>query len=79
MKKENKSISRKKFIVWGFGISLAAPAFLKIFARKKSESATAKMLTQDGRLVEIDVVNIPPKRNKLRTEDIRSWVNKTVL
>jgi hypothetical protein len=34
------------------------------------------MLTQDGRLVEIDIENIPVKKQKIRNADIHTWVNK---
>ena len=76
MKKETKDLSRKKFLFWGIGISslLAIPAFLR--PKKNKETKTVKMLTQDGRLVEIEVANIPSKKNKLKANDIHTWVNK---
>lgn len=75
---ENKTVSRKKFLAWSMGISslLAVPAFLKFSNKKKKQSATAKMLTQDGRLVEIDVANIPSKKKKIKTADIHAWISK---
>jgi hypothetical protein len=78
MENENKNVSRKKFLAWSVGISslLAVPAFLKFPNKKKKQTATAKMLTQDGRLVEIDVANIPSKKKKIKTADIHTWINK---
>ena len=75
---ENKIVSRKKFLTWGVGISslLAVPAFLKFAVRRKNQSTTVKMLTQDGRLVEIDVANIPSKKKKIKEAEIHTWMNK---
>ena len=77
MEKQIKNLSRKKFISWGFGITtlLALPAFFRS-SKKKKESQKVKMLTQDGRLVEIDVANIPDKKKKIQQADIHTWVNK---
>jgi hypothetical protein len=75
---ESKNVSRKRFLAWSAGISslLAVPAFLKFSSKKKKQSATAKMLTQDGKLVEIDVANIPSQKKKLKAADIRTWISK---
>lgn len=75
---ENKSLSRKKFLAWSVGISslLAVPAFLKFSSKKKDKSTTVKMLTQDGKLVEIDVANIPSKKKKIKVAEIHTWMNK---
>ena len=59
MEKEQKKLSRKNFLSWGAGITslLVLPSFFR--SKKKKEPQKVKMLTQDGRLVEIDVENIP--------------------
>lgn len=72
----NKKIfSRKNFLTWGITISsvLAVPS---IFRAKKKGTKKVKMLTQDGRLVEIDQENIPIKKQKIKSADIHTWVNK---
>jgi hypothetical protein len=78
MENERKNVSRKKFLFWGFGISslLAVPAFLRSPKKKKKETRTVKMLTQDGRLVEVEVDNLPAKKKKINDADIHTWVNK---
>ena len=74
---ENKNFSRKKFLSWGIGITslLAIPAFFKSSAKKK-ETKMVKMLTKDGKLVEIEVEKIPSKKTKMKDAEIHSWVNK---
>lgn len=71
----DKAVSRKKFVAWGVGIAslLAVPAFLRP-SKKKKETKTAKMLTQDGRLVEVDITNLPDQKKKIKPEDIHTWV-----
>lgn len=77
MERDNKQVSRKTFLSWGLGISalLAIPAFLRP-AKRKKQAHTVKMLTQDGRLVVIDVANIPEKKERIQPKDIPAWVNK---
>ena len=76
MEKEQKKLSRKTFLSWGAGITslLVVPSFLK--SKKKKEPQKVKMLTQDGRLVEIDIENIPAKKQKIESADIHTWVSK---
>jgi hypothetical protein len=73
-----KNVSRKRFLAWGVGISslLAVPAFLKFRGKKKSKGTTVKMLTQEGKLVEINVDDIPSKKRKISPSDIHTWINR---
>jgi hypothetical protein len=73
-----KNVSRKKFLAWGVGVSslLAIPAFLKFPGKKKSKGTTVKMLTQEGKLVEINVADIPSKKKKLNPSDIHTWITR---
>jgi hypothetical protein len=77
--KENNPVSRKKFLWWGAAFSslLAIPAFL-LPSKKNKPAETVKMLSQDGKLVEIDISHISAKKGKLKDRDIHTWVrNKT--
>ena len=76
MEKEQKKLSRKNFLSWGAGITslLVLPSFFR--SKKKKEPQKVKMLTQDGRLVEIDVENIPAQKQKIKDADVHTWVNK---
>jgi hypothetical protein len=75
MEKDQKQLSRQKFISWtaGIGALLAIPAFLRS-SKKKQETKTVKMLTQDGNLVMIDVADIPGRKKKISNNEIHSWV-----
>jgi hypothetical protein len=76
MEPENKNVSRKNFLSWGIGLTslLAIPAFFR--SAKKKDLKAVKMLTQDGKLVEINVRNIPAKKGKIKGNGIFSWINK---
>ncbi|MFL5808250.1 MAG: hypothetical protein ACJ749_01940 [Flavisolibacter sp.] len=77
MENEKKNVSRKKFLFWGVGITslFTIPAFLRR-SKKTSQPETIKMLTQDGRLVEVDITKLSSKKEKIKAEDIHTWVNK---
>jgi hypothetical protein len=77
MESEQKQVSRKSFLSWtaAIGALVAIPAFLRP-TKKKAALKTVKMLTQDGRLVMIDVANIPNKKKKITLDALHNWVNK---
>ena len=77
MENEKKNLSRKKFLFWGISITslFTIPAFLR-FRPKKKKADTIKMLTQDGRLVEVDITKLSSKKEKIKPEEIHTWVNK---
>jgi len=74
---DNKMQSRKKFI----GISLSAAALLTAFrffmpGKKTKKSSTVKMLTQDGKLVEVDISALPSKKKKITNKEMQTWIKK---
>ncbi|HEY2581603.1 MAG TPA: hypothetical protein VGI43_07345 [Mucilaginibacter sp.] len=81
-----KSPSRRKF-VWGAGILTALAAIAKVtglplFSKGKTiqntvnAKETVKMLTQDGRLVEIDESLITADRRKVTNGELQHWIKK---
>jgi hypothetical protein len=74
----NKSQSRKKFL----GITVSAAALLsglRFFTpeKKKKVASTVKMLTQDGRLVEIEADKVYKGNNrKISDEQLKNFVHK---
>ncbi|MDX2045433.1 MAG: hypothetical protein SFU87_01520 [Chitinophagaceae bacterium] len=77
MSKQNKTETRRRFVLWGLNImgALAAANFLFV-ARKKRKSTTVKMLSQDGKLVELDITKLPQQRKQTRITDteLQQWV-----
>jgi len=82
--KNEKQVTRKNFLGWSLALSavLAAPSLLfrKKKAQPKTTGTTAKMLTEDGRLVEVDLSQIPTSGKRIGEEEIHHWVKgKTTL
>jgi hypothetical protein len=76
MQQEQNTSSRKKFLLWGMGI-LSSVAAIKFISLPKKKKETVKMLTQDGKLVEVDVTKIYcGKRKKISDDQLKNWVAK---
>jgi hypothetical protein len=76
---DNKPTSRKKFVTWSIGVvSMLAAGRFFWGKPKKQNIQTVKMLTQDGKLVEVDVTNLGcGKRKKISDDELKTWVKKT--
>lgn len=71
-----KSPTRKKFLLWGAAI-LSSLTFMKFISDKKEEkNETIKMLTQDGKLVEINSELLASSGKKISDEELQKWVKK---
>jgi hypothetical protein len=89
MKNDEKMISsnspsRRKF-VFGVGIlsafaAIGAATGLPFLAKKSSKIAdkkkTVKMLTEDGRLVEIDETLIASGKKKITNTELQHWIKR---
>lgn len=67
-------LSRKKFLF--SGLSLAAFAAFFKWGNQPQKKKTAKYLTQDGKLVEIEVDKLPSSRKAATKEDVQTWLKK---
>lgn len=80
MEQSQKTPTRKKFLFWGVAIfsSFTALKFLPGYKKKKTEPAkTVKMLSQDGKLVEVDIEKLScGTRKKITDEQLKKWVSK---
>ena len=74
MKQPNDTNSRKKFLLLGLGALFTATG-LRFFTRGKKEiKDTVKMLTEDGRLVEIDKDQLSGIQRKITDKELQAWV-----
>jgi hypothetical protein len=71
------NFSRKKFLFSGFSVAALA-AFFKWGNHQPEieKKKTAKFLTQDGKLVEIDLDKLPTSRKAATKEDVQTWIKK---
>ncbi|MEO7307099.1 MAG: hypothetical protein ABIR78_11870 [Ferruginibacter sp.] len=75
MKNENKNTGRRKFIAWGVA-SAALFTAVKFILPSKKKPETVKMLTQDGKLVEVAIASLPQKKKKITNGELQNWINK---
>ena len=86
MEPSQKSPSRKKFLLWGAAALCSATVLKFIPGTKKKNNNTVRMLTQDGKLVEIDkeLLKASGKKllapgEKITEAELKQWVkNKTI-
>ena len=79
MNTEQHNAGRKKFLLWSF-TATAVFAMSRLFPRRKKISCappieTVKMLTQDGRLVEIDKNLLASTGKKITNGELQQWIN----
>lgn len=79
---QSTNSSRKKFLLWGAAIFSSITA-IKIFSGSKNtannndeNAGTVKMLTQDGKLVEVDKKLLASGSNKISDEELQKWISK---
>lgn len=76
MQEAQPSTSRKKFLLWSATILSSATIFKFIKIPKKKKTETVKMLTQEGKLVEIDKKLLFSPGKKITDKELQQWVKK---
>ena len=77
MEQNSKISSRKKFLLWSAAVLSSLTIFKLIPDSIKPKNETVKMLTQDGKLVEVDISKRPNlKRDIINDEQLKNWVTK---
>ena len=74
MEQQQNPSTRKKFLLWSVGILSSLTALKYISPSKKKKKDAVKMLTQDGKLVEIDRDMIPASKRKITDPELKVWV-----
>lgn len=74
MPAEQTTGSRKKFIIACLGIIGLSGSARFLFKNNREE--TKKMLTEDGRLVEVAAGRIKKTGKKVSNKDIHHWIKK---
>lgn len=75
MTTENKNQSRRKFISWGVASAAVLAAF-KFIKPAAKETETVKMLTQEGKLVEVDIAALTASKKKITDTELQNWIKK---
>lgn len=76
MQQPTNNPNRKKFLWWGAATVAALSAF-RIFRKSKTapKEEVVKMLTEDGRLVEVIKSRVNPGK-KVSNQELQEWVKK---
>lgn len=75
MQIEETKVSRRKLVGWLGVVSLFAMAGAALNPWKsKKKPATIKMLTQDGKLVEIDAALLASNTKKISDKELQNWL-----
>ena len=78
MEQPQKASTRKQFLLWGAAVLSSLTLLKFIPGNKRKEAGTVKMLSQDGKLVEVDIEKLSGnKGKKITDEQLKNWVNKT--
>ena len=76
MQLNQSNLARRKFLGWLGIFSVAGVAGSGIFSRAKATPKTVKMLTEDGKLVEVDVKALNGSRRRVTDKELQSWIKK---
>ena len=77
MATSDKISSRKKFLQWGAALISSVTVLSLLPSKKKAAPQTVKMLTEDGKLVEVDMTSIAgTKRKNITDQELKSWIKK---
>jgi hypothetical protein len=76
LNKASIKTSRRKFLVVSTALVSGAMVLRNLFVRETKKKGTAKFLTQEGTLVEIDLKNLPSKKRKVDNNELVSWIWK---
>jgi len=68
--------SRKKFLAWGVTALSSVTVFRFLKPPKKKKTETVKMLTTDGKLVEVNAAIIPNRKKKITNRELQNWIKK---
>lgn len=68
--------TRKKVLLWGVSIIASLTALKFLSSNKKKKIDTVKMLTQDGKLVEVDKSLLSTASKKISNKELQQWIKK---
>jgi hypothetical protein len=75
MEKNHKDPTRKKFLFWSM-VSIASLGLFKLLKSTKQEKPrTIKMLSEYGKLVEVEIDKIKSTGNKISDTEVHDWIS----
>ena len=74
MQSDDHKVTRRKLVGWLGIFSLFTIAGGALRPWKNNAKKTVKMLTQDGKLVEVDATLLAANNKKISDKELRNWV-----
>jgi len=74
MQIEEGKVTRKKFVSWLGVLSLFTMAGVAFKPWKNKKPDTVRMLTEDGKLVEVDAKLLAAGKKKISDKELQNWV-----
>lgn len=72
-----QNVSRKKFVFWGLGLVSSLSVLKFAFRSKKKDTKMVKMLTEDGKLVEVNASLLSENnKKKITNKELQAWIKK---
>jgi len=76
MQQSTRTPSRKKFLLWSAAILSSLTVLKFITGSKRKNNETVKMLTREGKLVEINKSLLASSGKKISNAELQSWIKK---
>ena len=76
MQQSTRTPSRKKFLLWSAAILSSLTVLKFITGSKRKNNETVKMLTREGKLVEINKSLLASYGKKISNAELQSWIKK---
>lgn len=76
MQIETNRVPRKKFVIWLGSLALFSMIGGAFGLSKIKEPKTVKLLTRDGKLVEVDAGLLAAYRKKVSDKELLNWINR---
>jgi hypothetical protein len=76
MKNEASPITRRKLVSWLGVFSFFTAIGAAFIPKKEKKTGTIKMLTKDGKLVEIDASLLAGNSRKVSDKELQNWIKR---
>ena len=74
MQLEESKVTRRKLVSWMGILSAFTLAGAAMMPWKNKKPKTVKMLTQDGKLVEVDATFLAANKKKISNKELQNWI-----
>ena len=74
MQIEESKVTRRKIVSWMGILSVFTMVGAAMMPWKNKKPKTVRMLTQDGKLVEVDATFLAANKKKISNKELQNWI-----